>query len=76
MGTAFGLRDIAAVVNWEEDVGGFGEIWQGFAEGARIWGLEDHEGHAGSEENDVGGLVSRQKFVFKVSGAAGDQCWV
>lgn len=56
MSATFSLRDIAAVVYREEDVSGFREVWEGFAEGARVWGLEDHEGHARAKEDDVGGL--------------------
>jgi hypothetical protein len=38
--------------------------------------LEDHEGHARAEKDDVGGLVVGEEFVFKVSGGAGYQRWV
>lgn len=43
MRASFCLGDIAAVVDGEEDMGGSTEVREGFAEGPRIWGLEDHE---------------------------------
>jgi len=43
MCAAFCLADIATIVDWEEDVGGSAEVWECFAEGAWIGGLEDHE---------------------------------
>lgn len=57
MRASFSLRDIAAVVYREEDVGRFGEVWESIAEGTWVWSLEDHEGHAWTEEHDVGRLV-------------------
>lgn len=60
-------------------MGGFGEVGEGFAEGAWVWSLEDHEGHAWAEEHDVGGLVFGEEFVLEVSAVAGNQCrgfWV
>lgn len=57
MGAALGLRDIATVVYRQEDVGSLGEVGKGFAKGARVGSLKNHEGHAGTEQDDIGGLV-------------------
>lgn len=76
MRATFRLRDITAVVYWEENVRCFGEVREGFTECARIGCLENHEGHAGAEEDDVGRLVSGEIFVFKVSGEADYQRYV
>jgi len=70
MRATFCLRDIATVIYWEEDVRCFGEVWECFAECAGIRGLEDHKGHAGAEEDDVGGFVFGEEFMFKVSKGA------
>lgn len=51
---AFGLGDIAAVVDWEEDVGDAGEIGEGISKCMRVRSLKDHERHARTEKNDVG----------------------
>lgn len=67
MGSAFGFGDVSAVIYGEEDVGGLCEVWESFAEGARVGGLEEHEGHAGAEEDDIGVLEFGEVFVFKVS---------
>ena len=66
VGAAFGFDDGAAVVDWEEDVGCFGEVGEGFEECARVRGLEEHKGHAGAEEDDVGGFVFGEEFAFEV----------
>lgn len=64
---AFGLGYVPAVVYGEEDVGGFCEVGEGVSEGARVGGLEEHEGHAWAEEDDVGVLEFGEVFVFEVS---------
>ena len=64
VGATFGLRDVAAVVYREKNVRGAGEVWKDFAEGPWVWGLEDHEGHAWAEEDNVGGFVLREEFMF------------
>ena len=51
--TAFGLTNITAVIDGEEDMGSFCEVRECFAEGAGIRGLEEHERHAWAEEDDV-----------------------
>ena len=71
MRAALCLRDIAAIVNGEEDMGGPGKVWERFTESARVGSLKNHKGHAGSEKNDVGCLVIRKEFMFKISGAKG-----
>jgi hypothetical protein len=68
MGSTFCLRDVTAIIYREEDVRCFGEVRKGFAECAGIGCLEDHEGHARAEEDDVGVFVSGEEFVFKVPG--------
>lgn len=70
MRATFRLRDITTIVYWEKNVRCFREVREGFAECAGIGCLEDHEGHAGAEEDNVGGLVSSEIFVFKVPRAA------
>lgn len=67
MGSAFGFGYVSAVVYGEEDVGGSCEVGEGVAEGARIGGLEEHEGHAGAEEDDVGVFEFGEVFMFEVS---------
>jgi hypothetical protein len=67
MGPTFGFGYVPAIVNWEEDVGGFGEVGEGVAEGSRVGGLEEHEGHAWAEEDDVGVFEFGEVFVFEVS---------
>lgn len=46
---AFGDLDVAAVVDWEEDVRSFGEVRQCVAEGEGIRGLDEHKGHGRAE---------------------------
>jgi len=63
----FGFGYVPAVVYGKEDVGGFGEVREGVAEGAWVGGLEEHEGHAWAEEDDVGVLEFGEVLVFEVS---------
>lgn len=67
MRAAFGFGDVAAVVDWEKDVRCAGEVGEGVAEGERVGGLEEEEGHTRSEEDDVGRSVLCEEFVFEVS---------
>lgn len=73
MRAAFCFHDIATVVDGEEDVGGTREVREGLTKGSGIAGLSEHEGHAGSEEDDVGGLVLGEVFMLEVSAGAVDQ---
>ena len=52
------------------------EVGKSLAEGAGVRCLEEHEGHAGAEEDDVGGLVLGKEFMFQVSRATGYQRWL
>ena len=67
MGAAFGDFGVAAVVDGEEDVGGFGEVGEGVFEGDGVRGLREHEGHARSEEDDLSVFVLGEVFAFEVS---------
>ena len=67
MRATFGEIGIMAVIDGEEDVCCAGEVWEGFFEGKRVGCLHEHEGHRGSEEDDVGAFVLAEEFVFKVS---------
>lgn len=73
MRAAFCFHNIATVVDREEDVGGTREVGESLTEGSGIAGLGEHEGHAGSEEDDVGGLVLGEVFMLEVSAGAVDQ---
>lgn len=66
MRAAFGFGDVTAVVYRKEDVRCLGEVGEGFAEGMRVWCLEDHEGHAWTEEDYVG-CVLDEEFALQVS---------
>lgn len=44
------------------------EVWEGFFEGERVCGLHEHEGHAGSEEDDVGAREGVEFFALEVPG--------
>jgi hypothetical protein len=57
-------------------VGGSGKVRKRLAEGAWVGSLEEHKRHAGSEEDDIGGLVLGKEFVFQVSKASKHQRWV
>lgn len=43
------------------------KIGEGFTQRMRVWRLQDHERHARSKEDDIGGPVLHKEFVFKVS---------
>lgn len=73
MRAAFCLGDIATVVDREEDVSGTREVRESFTESSWITGLSEHEGHAGSEEDDVGRLVFGKVFMLEISAGAVDQ---
>lgn len=66
VGAAFGLVDIAAVVDGEENVARLCEVRECFAERARVWGLKEHEGHAWTEKDDVGGFIIDEEFAFEI----------
>jgi hypothetical protein len=57
-------------------VRGSREVGKSLAEGAGVGCLEEHERHAGSEEDNIGGLVSGKEFMFQVSRATGYQRWL
>lgn len=67
MCSALGFGDVSAVINREEDVSCAGEVGEGVAECTRIRGLEQQEGHAWTEEDDIGGFVSSEEFALKIS---------
>lgn len=64
MRAAFGFRHVAAVVYREEDVRCLRKVGEGFTKGVRVGRLEDHEGHARAEEDDVGGFVLDEKLAL------------
>lgn len=66
MCSALGFGDVSAVINREEDVSCAGEVGEGVAECTRIRGLEQQEGHAWTEEDDIGGFVSSEEFALKI----------
>lgn len=45
VGAAFGDRNVAGIVYREEDVGGLGEVGEGFFEGEGIGCLHEHKCH-------------------------------
>ena len=53
VGAAFGNGRVAAIVEGEEDVGRLGEVWEGLTKGNGVGGLGKHEGHGGTEEDNV-----------------------
>ena len=63
---AFRNGRVAAIVNGEEYMGCSCEIGEGVFESEGVRGLGEHEGHAGTEENDVGVFVLFQVFSFEV----------
>ena len=67
MGAAFGLVDVAVVVDGEEDVSYAGEVGEGFLEGEGVGRVHEEEGHGGAEENDAGVLELREGFMLDVS---------
>lgn len=67
MGTSFGLVDVATVIYRKKNVRNPGEVGKGILECVRVWRLEDHEGHARSEKDNVGGFLLSEDFVFEVS---------
>jgi hypothetical protein len=54
VGTAFCVFNVVAVVYGEENVGCGFEGGEGGFETQWVVGLEEHEGHAGAEEDDAG----------------------
>lgn len=67
MGASFGYRWVAAVVDGQEDVCRLGEIGKGFPEGLRIRGLDQHERHAGAQEDDIAKMIVGEILAFEVS---------
>ena len=67
MRAAFGDVGVVAVVYGEEDVGNLFEGGECGGKGERVGSLGQHEAHAGSEEDDVGGWRLGEKLVFEVS---------
>ena len=54
-------------------MGGTRKVRESLTEGSGIASLSEHEGHAGSEEDDIGGLVFGKEFMLEVSAGAVDQ---
>lgn len=67
MGTTFGNFDIAAVVDGEKDVGCLGEVGKGVFQGQGIGRLDEHKGHGGAEEDDLGIFVLGEVFALQIS---------
>lgn len=72
--TAFGHFDVAAVVDGEEDVGGFCKVWEGVFDGQGVGRLHEHEGHGRPEEDDVRVDIFGEDFTLEVSG--NHQAWM
>lgn len=64
---AFRFDDVMAVVNGEEDMSRFREVGERITEGTRVGSLKKHEGHARTQENNVGSFVFGEAFAFEVS---------
>lgn len=80
---AFCGRHVAVVVDGEEDVGRGCEGGEGFAQGEGVGRVEQHEGHAGPEEDDAGFGVGGEVFALEVFfpegyglGGGGGLVWV
>lgn len=67
MRPAFGFVYVPAIVYGKENVSGFCEVGESVTEGSRVGCLEQHEGHAWAEENDVGMLKFGEVFMFEIS---------
>jgi hypothetical protein len=75
MGAAFGNGGVAAVGDWEEDMGDIFEGGKGRGDGMGVGGLEEHEGHGGAEEDDVGVFVVGEVEALKVSRRVSSGIW-
>ena len=43
------------------------EAWQDIFQGKRIGGLDEHEGHGRTKQDNICGFVLRQEFAFEIS---------
>jgi len=68
MATTVGALTVAAVVDWEEDVGDVAEVRKGTAYPLDIDRLHQEERYAGPEEDDAGLGIVRQNLTLKPSG--------
>ena len=80
VGTAFSLVGIAAIIYGEEDMRRFGEIGECILQSQGVGSLNKHEGHAGTEEDDIAEAIMGEIVAFKVSKEPGHRqpnafCW-
>ncbi len=80
VGAAFSLVGVAAIIDGEEDVRCFGEIGKCILEGQGVGGLNKHEGHAGTEEDDIAEAIVGEIVAFQVPKEPGHRqpnafCW-
>lgn len=66
MGASFGYVYAAAVIHWEEDVGGLVEVGESGFEAQRVFGVHEQEGHRRAKEDDVRFRVVAQLLVLEV----------